>query len=328
MANVPPPGNGVQDFGYTAGLGAQLPLLCSNNGDGTGTLVASVASGGSISATQGTTPWVDNVTQFGGSNISTGTGVSGAGIPRVTVSSDSFPATQAVSGTVTANAGTGTLSTNIAQWDGTALGTPTAFGSTPGAVIAGSVNSSAFVGTVAAVAAASGVQKVGISGATAVTLDAATGAAVPANGLLSCARAATANPSDATGGNLTAVMSDKAGRLAVTPYHVRDLVGIQQTAVSATSATTIITAGSSGVFNDLVSLTITTAGAAAQTITISDGTNNRFILNYPNAALAPGAPCHLTFPAAIPQSASATAWTVTQSASTACEYTAVFIKNT
>jgi hypothetical protein len=56
-------------------------------------------SGGSV--TQGTSPWVDNITQFGGTNISTGTGTGGAGIPRVTVSSDSFPATQPVSLTST-----------------------------------------------------------------------------------------------------------------------------------------------------------------------------------------------------------------------------------
>lgn len=36
-----------------------------------------------------TTPWVDNVTQFGGVALSTGTGASGTGIPRVTVSNDS-----------------------------------------------------------------------------------------------------------------------------------------------------------------------------------------------------------------------------------------------
>lgn len=41
-----------------------------------------------------------NITQFGGTNVVTGTGVGGSGIPRVTVSSDS---------TVTANAGTGTF---------------------------------------------------------------------------------------------------------------------------------------------------------------------------------------------------------------------------
>lgn len=62
-----------------------------------------------VSGTVTTTPPANastNVTQFGGTNLSTGTGTGGAGIPRVTVSSDSFPATQAVSGTVTANQGT------------------------------------------------------------------------------------------------------------------------------------------------------------------------------------------------------------------------------
>jgi len=64
---------------------------------------------GTVTANQGganATPWNENVAQFGGSAVVTGTGVGGAGIPRVTVSSDSFPATQAVSGTVTATQGT------------------------------------------------------------------------------------------------------------------------------------------------------------------------------------------------------------------------------
>src|SRR6266403_1273151 len=51
-----------------------------------------------LAVTQSTSPWVENVSQFGGSPVVTGTGVSGVGIPRVTVSSDSFPATQAVTG--------------------------------------------------------------------------------------------------------------------------------------------------------------------------------------------------------------------------------------
>lgn len=49
----------------------------------------SVAFPPSISVTQGTTPWVDNITQFGSNNVVTGTGASGLGIPRVTVSNDS-----------------------------------------------------------------------------------------------------------------------------------------------------------------------------------------------------------------------------------------------
>lgn len=39
--------------------------------------------------TQASGPWTQNITQFGGTNISTGTGAGGAGIPRVTVSNDS-----------------------------------------------------------------------------------------------------------------------------------------------------------------------------------------------------------------------------------------------
>jgi hypothetical protein len=47
---------------------------------------------GTVTVNQGTanaTPWNENVAQFGGSAVVTGTGASGAGIPRVTVSNDS-----------------------------------------------------------------------------------------------------------------------------------------------------------------------------------------------------------------------------------------------
>lgn len=44
---------------------------------------------GTTSVIQNTSPWINNVTQFGSVNISTGTGASGTGIPRVTVSNDS-----------------------------------------------------------------------------------------------------------------------------------------------------------------------------------------------------------------------------------------------
>src|SRR5713101_1255649 len=40
-------------------------------------LASSGGGGGGGSVTQGTTPWVDNITQFGGTNVSTGTGASG-----------------------------------------------------------------------------------------------------------------------------------------------------------------------------------------------------------------------------------------------------------
>jgi hypothetical protein len=73
---------------------------------------------GTVAATQGTTPWVENLTQFGGNPVVTGTGISGAGIPRVTTSSDSslnvgnFPGTQIVAATSLP------LPTNAAQESG------------------------------------------------------------------------------------------------------------------------------------------------------------------------------------------------------------------
>lgn len=60
-----------------------------------------VGISGTVTANQGTTPWADNVTQFGGTNIATGTGISGAGIPRVTVSNDSTLADQVTTGSIT-----------------------------------------------------------------------------------------------------------------------------------------------------------------------------------------------------------------------------------
>jgi hypothetical protein len=72
---------GFSVAGTLTGVSAATPLPVSIDGD---IVIANV-----------------NVSDFGGNPVVTGTGTSGLGIPRVTVSSDSFPATQPVSGTVT-----------------------------------------------------------------------------------------------------------------------------------------------------------------------------------------------------------------------------------
>lgn len=64
------------------GIASMTPLLV--NGSGSTQPVS-----GTVTANQGGAPWAENVTQFGGSAVVTGTGTGGAGIPRVTVSSDS-----------------------------------------------------------------------------------------------------------------------------------------------------------------------------------------------------------------------------------------------
>ncbi len=119
---------------------------------------------GTVAATQSTSPWVDNVTQFGGTNLSTGTGASGAGIPRVTVSNDSnILATQSGTWTNTVTQATaanllaevGGFAANaaaivgnpvlMAGWDGTDVRT---LGSVPdrAAMTAGSQNANPIMG--------------------------------------------------------------------------------------------------------------------------------------------------------------------------------------
>lgn len=104
--------------------------VTANAGTGSFTVAQATAANlnATVTGTVTTTPPANastNVAQFGGTNVSTGTGTGGAGIPRVTVSSDSFPATQAVSGTVTANQGGAPWSENITQFGGVSLSTGT-----------------------------------------------------------------------------------------------------------------------------------------------------------------------------------------------------------
>lgn len=95
-----------------------------------------VSVSGTVGVTQSTSPWVDNISQFGGSNVVTGTGASGAGIPRVTVSNDSnILATQSGSWTVTATQATpANLRTQTASEATTATSTGTVAALVGGAV--------------------------------------------------------------------------------------------------------------------------------------------------------------------------------------------------
>lgn len=88
---------------------------------------------------------------------------------------------------------------------------------------------------------------------------------------------------------------------------------VTQTNATGTTAVTIIPAsGDALVYRDLAALVITTINAAAATLTISDGTKTVAVLNYPNAALAPGAPLVIPFgDVPLPQSVGNLAWTIT-----------------
>lgn len=171
-----------------------------------------------------------------------------------------------------------------------------------------------------------------VQGNAGAAFDAAIGAAVPANAIQQGLRAATANPANATGGNLVAPMGDHAGRQVITPGQIRELVGIQTTTITASTAeTTIITAGGAGVFNDLSSLIISTTDAAVATITIKDATagTTRMVIDYPYVATATNVPLVIPFPIPVPQAVAANNWTATVSVNAGTiKITAVFIKNT
>lgn len=142
-------------------------------------------------------------------------------------------------------------------------------------------------------------------------------------------RAATANPASTAGGSPVPLMADKAGRLVTTPVHARELVAVQQTAIAVNTETTIITAGGAGVFNDLLWILVTTAVATAGTLTIKDATGGttRFVINYPDAGLAPGGVLFLAFPVPVPQAAAAANWTLTNSQAVAINVTCGYAKN-
>lgn len=81
--------NAVQSGSWTVQQGTP-PWSVSQSGTWTSGRTWTLGSGtDSVSSVQGTSNWTTNITQFGGTNLSTGTGASGVGIPRVTVSNDS-----------------------------------------------------------------------------------------------------------------------------------------------------------------------------------------------------------------------------------------------
>lgn len=111
---------------------------------------------------------------------------------------------------------------------------------------------------------------------------------------------------------------------------VAQFTPVQQTNVTGTGSVTIIAAsGTNNRYRDLVGLTVTTINSAAATLTISDGTKTVFVLNYPNAASAPGTPLVIQFDPPIQQSnIGNAAWTATAAAVNASGYnvTAQFVE--
>lgn len=135
----------------------------------------------------------------------------------------------------------------------------------------------------------------------------ATGSAVLARADQVGGRAATANPTAATGGNLTNVMLDKLGRLVAVLAHVRDLITQgAEVIISTTTETSILVAGGAGVFNDLTKMLISNTSATAVRVDFRDALAGavRF-----SRYLAAGQPYDISFVIPWKQTTAAAAWT-------------------
>jgi hypothetical protein len=106
---------------------------------------------------------------------------------------------------------------------------------------------------------------------------------------------------------------------------ITDAAKYQYTALAASGETTIVSA-QAGFRRALAGLLITTAGAAAATLTLRDGTGGTTVavINYPNAAVAPGTPFVWVPPQPIAPQAVNTNWTIQNSVTTATNITALF----
>jgi hypothetical protein len=175
------------------------------------------------------------------------------------------------------------------------------------------------------------IGKVDLLGNAGAILDGATGAAVPANVIYNGARAATANPTNATGGNLVGIMADKAGRLVVTSGHVRDLQGTQTTTIAASGTeTTIVTAGAAGVFHDICMLVISGQSTVNTVWTLRSATAGTFIASFNAPVGATALPLVIKFDPPLAQPIAANNWTIQAGTgtSTGCQIFVHYITNT
>jgi hypothetical protein len=204
-----------------------------------------------------------NVAQFGGTNVVTGTGAGGAGIPRVTVSNDS---------TVTANAGTGTF---------TVAGGKTNNNAAPGATNVGTLNA---VATAAAPSFTEGNQvalSVDLAGAlrtaggSGVTGTKSNNGGVPgATNLGVLGAVSTAAAPTYTEGNQVALSTDNAGALRVAGTFsagaAADTVGTGVALNGLNVTASVVMAGQDGVGMFLAAGTL--AGTITPEISFDGGT--------------------------------------------------------
>lgn len=215
---------------------------------------------GTVAATQSTSPWVDNVSQFGGSNVVTGTGAGGAGIPRVTISNDS---------SLAAN-----QSANVNQWGGagTTLGQKAMAASVPVA-IASDQSAVTVTGTVTTTPPSNASTNVAqFGGSNVVTGTGASGAGIP--------RVTVANDSTVILGTGAATIGALTANQSVNVAQVNGVTTQTGTGTAGTGTQRVAVASDS---------TITSVGSITNTVTVQGAkTNNNAAPGATNVGTLPG----------------------------------------
>src|SRR6266478_4105866 len=308
--------------------------------DGFAVSLGSTTITGTVAVTQSTSPWVVNITQLASTALGApqtfGTAPTGV---VVGTSSDIYAAGTLVRSNQTTTAA-GVVDVNVVGILGVTNSVTNGLfisitdGTTKAGVIVATTalktDMSSIAGT-ATVAAIAGVQKVGISGAAAATLDAViTAATAPANALATLAVNNTTPPSLTTGQSVAA-QCDYEGSLFVKPIRRAQTVS-KGTAITTIGAQTILAAQAAGIFADISNLIITVApGATADvafTVTLSDGTNS-YVFNMDTGALATATAdptqININFNPPLPATTAATAWTLNESSAQSINVTVVAV---
>ena len=90
---------------------------------------------------------------------------------------------------------------------------------------------------------------------------------------------------------------------------------------STASGVSFIVAGASGVYNDIITFIATNRSSTATVVTLTDGTASYTFAIAANGGIV------VNFPTPLPATSTATAWTIGNSATVACDYIAVYAKN-
>jgi hypothetical protein len=258
---------------------------------------------------------------------------SAAGTPNsqaITIQGNASGVAVPVSGTITTTPPSN-ASTNITQWASTALGVPTNFGTTPGAVIAASVNASLFLGTTsvpATVLTAASTAPVATQPSLNVSITPNQPTAMfsgtvpgtaPANTILTGEIYNSSAPAP-TAGQTLPLQSDAYGSMFVKPYRRSQTVAQATTIASSSASTTVLAAQAAGVFADISSFVVTVTAASVTaisfTVTLSDGTNSYVFDMDTGTVAASSGPLIISFNPPLAATAAATAWTVTLSVAT------------